>query len=727
MNKQQKEVLQHHLKSEKQVIEQLKNVYNQAAKDCEDKIKLLASRTDLENLQSVIYQKQYQKALKKQLDGIVDTLHSEEFSSIADYLTQSYENGFIGNLYDLHGQGLPFIFPINQEQIVQAIQTDTKLSKNLYSKLGEDVSTLKKSIQSELSRGIATGSSWLSMAAEIAHGMNSPFDKALNRSILIARTEGHRIQNQSALNCQKTAKDSGADIVKQWDSTLDRRTRPWHQEADGQIVELEEYFSVGGEKMSAPGVGGTAKNVCNCRCCLLQRARWALDEEELNILKERAKAFGLDKTKDFEEFKKKYIDAVTPTTTTAPKPKKEYLTEKKLKQKITDADVHIEELQNQMKNASGDEVKKLQQQMSDIELQKTDWQEKLDKKLVAKEKKKLIKEEKTLQDELSNVEVKTYGGIWKDDVTTADWSKLNISGKKKYYEGKFIIETDPDLVKKYQEFYKQLEELDIEGEKYHDIQSRLKKVQSDLTKLKKNGTLTPLEDAYSQERKDAAYWFKSQKEADDVVRPYAGKVWNDSSSAECRAAYDYTSGSGRFNRPLRGYEGNWNNKKGVGKVDLNYEGRGKAIEDLTKMIDKSSYDFDMWLQRGVETTSGASSFLGISENQLLNASESELEKLLVDKKITDEAFVSCGTMKGTGFSGYIFNIYAPQGTKMMYVEPISQYGGGSGLSWDGVSGQSSFEYEFETIIQRGTEFKVTKIEKAANGNVYFDIDVVGQI
>lgn len=62
--------------------------------------------------------------------------------------------------------------------------------------------------------------------------------------------------------------------------------------------------------MQAPGVGGSAKNVCNCRCCLLQRAKWTLDEKELETLKERAEIFGLDKTDDFEEFKKKYLESV---------------------------------------------------------------------------------------------------------------------------------------------------------------------------------------------------------------------------------------------------------------------------------------------------------------------------------------------------------------------------------------------------------------------------------
>lgn len=52
---------------------------------------------------------------------------------------------------------------------------------------------------------------------------------------------------------------------------------------------------------------GRAEEVVNCRCALLQRARWALDDSELNTLKERAEYFGLDKTKNFDEYKEKYL------------------------------------------------------------------------------------------------------------------------------------------------------------------------------------------------------------------------------------------------------------------------------------------------------------------------------------------------------------------------------------------------------------------------------------
>lgn len=43
---------------------------------------------------------------------------------------------------------------------------------------------------------------------------------------------------------------------------------------------------------------------------MLQRARWALDEDELETLKERAAYFGLDKGKNFADFKEKYLEIV---------------------------------------------------------------------------------------------------------------------------------------------------------------------------------------------------------------------------------------------------------------------------------------------------------------------------------------------------------------------------------------------------------------------------------
>ncbi|WP_286080632.1 phage minor head protein [Parablautia intestinalis] len=316
MNKRQLEVQKILADNEEKVIRLLKQVYAQARKDCEAKIRELSTRTDMENLQSIVYQKQYQEALKKQIDGILDTLNAHSFTTIADYLAASYEDGFFGTLYDLQGQGIPLIFPINQEEVVKALQIDSKLSKGLYNRLGEDVTYLKKSIRAELSRGAAKGESWNQIAVHIAKGMNSPFNKAYNRAITIARTEGHRVQQESAFHCQQRAKSKGADVVKQWDSTLDGLTRPHHRELDGQVRELEESFEVAGKKGMYPGAFGDPSEDCNCRCCLLQRAKWALSEEKYytkwngdkkELVRIKAKTYNDFKGKAKEEIRKQEL------------------------------------------------------------------------------------------------------------------------------------------------------------------------------------------------------------------------------------------------------------------------------------------------------------------------------------------------------------------------------------------------------------------------------------
>lgn len=310
MNQRQLEVQKLSVQDEKRIIRQLQQVYKKASEDCQAKIEALAARQDLQNIQTIIYQQQYQKALKKQLDSIFDELQASSFQSISDYLEKSYENGFFGTLYDLQGQGIPLIIPIDQRQVVQALELDTKLSKPFYDRLGEDVTFLKKKVKAEVSRGIANGSTWWDVAQKIATGMNSPLKTALYNSMRIARTEGHRIQNQAQWDTINKAKAKGADIVKQWDSTLDQRTRATHRRLDGQIRELDEPFEVDGHKAMYPGGFGIPKEDIHCRCVMLQRAKWALDEEELQTLKDRATYFELDKAKDFEDYKNKYLKAV---------------------------------------------------------------------------------------------------------------------------------------------------------------------------------------------------------------------------------------------------------------------------------------------------------------------------------------------------------------------------------------------------------------------------------
>lgn len=289
--------------AEKAVLKDIEKQYQAALKDIDTKIRILESD---ELTQTRIYRIEYQKALKKQVEATLEKLHSDEYSTINQFLSGSYTNAFIGTMYDLHGQNIPLVIPVDKNAAAKAIVSDTKLSKDLYTSLGVDITKMKKTISGEITRGIASGLTHYEIARNISFASKAP----MSRAKTIAQTESHRIQQASTHDAQKAAKAKGADIVKQWDSTLDGKTRDTHRKLDGQIREIDEYFEMDGKKARYPGDFGDPAEDCNCRCVSLQRARKAMDADELNTLKQRAEYFGLDKSDSFVEFKNNYLKAV---------------------------------------------------------------------------------------------------------------------------------------------------------------------------------------------------------------------------------------------------------------------------------------------------------------------------------------------------------------------------------------------------------------------------------
>ena len=305
MNKRQLEVIKSQMRDEERALKELKQVYNKALKDVEANIQVLRGRTDFENIQSIIYQTQYQEAIKAQIEARLDILNSQQFGKMSDYLSHCYESGFVGSMYDLHGQGIPIIAAIDESDVIRALQTDSKISGNLYTKLGVDTKELKDSIRANLSRGFSAGADW----DVIARNLDTRMQIGFNRAARIVRTEGHRVRCEASFHAQQVAKSKGADVMKQWDATLDGRTRPNHRLLDGKIVEVDEPFEIDGNEAMYPGEFGVAREDVNCRCQALQRAKWALDEDELQTLKDRAEFYGLDKSDDFDDFRAKYLPA----------------------------------------------------------------------------------------------------------------------------------------------------------------------------------------------------------------------------------------------------------------------------------------------------------------------------------------------------------------------------------------------------------------------------------
>ena len=718
------------------------------------------------------------EALKIQTQQSLEVMFSKQMGTVTGAMGDIFESGYYHTAYELQkGFNIGWdIAGLDQSQIEKVLSKPWAVDgKNFSERIWTNKEKLISELHGELTQNIMLGADPQKAIDSLAKKMNTSKQNA-----------GRLIMTEEAYFSSAAQRDCFNDLdVEQYEivATLDSHTSDICRSLDGKHFPMKDFQA---------GVTAPPFHVY-CRSTTVPYF-----DEDFGDIGERAardeetgKTYYIPDDMHYEDWKQTFVDGGDKSgfdvvddgsalhyshhkePEPALPPKKEYLTKKKLQAKIADADVQLEDLNVQFMAISGgwsyDEaikdfgslegltdgedltkLKDLHSQMEAIEAQKAEWQEKLNEKLKAEQKKALAKKQLELeaqkaavQQQLDDFEIKTYSGIWYNkDVTTADWESLNIAGKKQYYEGKFITETDPDLMKKYQDLYKQLEELDTEGKSYHDIQQQLKKieqeiskVQADLKKVENSGIIEAVDDAYSQARKDAAMWANSTKEADALLRDRCGEVWRSSPPIQKNAIYDYTQSYHKFNEPLRGIEYGSEKFLGVGNVDLDQIGVSysgwkpgamrKEINAMTDIIEKSVYQEDFWLQRGCRFK-GMDKFFNVPMDKLQHASQAELEALLLGTTPTEYGFCSCGVAKGKGFSGdIILNIYAPSGTQMMYVEPFSAFGNGSGKSWDGLKPQSSFGQESEIILQQGTTFRVTKVEKTP-GTIYIDLEVIGQ-
>lgn len=303
-----------------------------------------------------------------------------------------------------------------------------------------------------------------------------------------------------------------------------------------------------------------------------------------------------------------------------------------------------------------------------------------------------------------------------DEVNTAiDWININkayadvkgYSTQSKVYH-KILFDLKNAMVAQDKDLAKQLIQ-EAQDKKNSLIQLKAKRAAN----KGGNGSIPFDADAYSQARKDAAVWAKNTKDADDMLRAKCGEVWRNATDEEKNAIFGYTSSYHNINEPLRGltyYGSATDTQLGLDRIPL-----------MESIINKSYYDKDIWLQRG----GGMVELKKYGLSNYASATDAEI-MALVGKEGTEGAFTSAGVAKGKGLGGNVItNIYAPRGTKMMYAEPYSSFGNGSGRSWDGIAKQSTFGSESEIILQRGTTFRVTKVEKSGN-TWYIDVEVINQ-
>lgn len=698
------------------------------------------------------------EALKVHTQHSLETMFAKQQITMQEAMTDVFSSSYYHTAYELqHGFNVGWdIAGLDQPQIEKVLSKPWAADKyNFSERIWNNKQKLISEVHHELTQNIMLGADPQKAIDSISKKMNTSKHNA-----------GRLVMTEEAYFSSAAQKDCFGDLgVEQYEivATLDSHTSDICRSLDGKVFPMADYQA---------GVTAPPFHVY-CRSTTVPHF-----DENFGDIGERAarddetgKTYYVPDDMNYQDWKETFVDGgdksgldvlddgsaihykkhVEPEP---PKEKKEYLTKKKLQAKIADADVEIEDLGNQfsdvMKADGGlsweefkvdyqhdylqittdpDELSKLQaigDRIDTIETQKAEWQEKLNEKLKAEQKKVLIKEQMKLetekaaiQQQLDSLDVKTYSGIWYNkDVTTADWNGLNISGKKAYYEGKLQTETDPTLIQKYQTLYQQLEELDIEGQNYYNVQQRLNKIKSDIAKVEKDlqnlengGIMKDADDPFSQKRKDAALWFDKSHggfhAADAYFDPPAKLIHNAATKQEHDGFYTYTSGSGGHNRPLAGFQkpfydnsygySGWETGyyKGAKNVWIDYEGKGNEIRGLTTLIEKSSYDSDVWLQSGQNFATLEGCF-GIPYGTLSKMSDAELQQLIGEERVIYQ-FISSAVNEG---GGSIFNskpmkmnIYAPKGSQMLYASDVGAFGKG----------------ENEMILQRGGTYKIIKI------------------
>lgn len=315
----------------------VKAVYDEAAKDLEDKISDYWRRYDLKNdvrqaqLQAgEITQQEYiqwrtgqlliGQRWEEQLDVITQDLlnaHNIAESIVNGYLPDvfalshnygTYEvdalirnatNGIadiakFGISYTLYDRDTVIRLFRDKPEILPALHPRSKMAQKIAE--GKVIQWEKKKVTSELLQGIIQGESNVDIARRMRNITNADWKSVMR----YARTATTSAECAGRVESYKRAKKAGIKLEQQWMATLDFRTRHSHRQLDGQHIPIGEYFEVPDDstgeivKIKYPGqftVSGDEYKVppdmiWNCRCTIVAMLTGIpeIDEEGSNDL-----------------------------------------------------------------------------------------------------------------------------------------------------------------------------------------------------------------------------------------------------------------------------------------------------------------------------------------------------------------------------------------------------------------------------------------------------------
>lgn len=147
-------------------------------------------------------------------------------------------------------------------------------------KRGIDLAYGKKQITASVTSSILQGKSIPHIADDLQKRINT---MSRESAIRTARTAVTEAQNAGRQDSYEAAAKIGIKVRKCWTATKDNRTRHDHGMADGQIVDYDQPFDVGGYKMMFPGDksgGAPGHLIYNCRCTVETREKEGIEAEK---------------------------------------------------------------------------------------------------------------------------------------------------------------------------------------------------------------------------------------------------------------------------------------------------------------------------------------------------------------------------------------------------------------------------------------------------------------
>lgn len=299
----------------KALEKRLHEIYQQSAEEVSDKwqeyIKYMDKRlkSEYNALQAAVKSGdvgEIQKAKEKYQHSLkINTLYSERYQALTEQMAESIShvnetataiingelpetysvnyNYFADSLNSLSGDYQNISFTLVDEDTVKLLsESDVNLLPYKTVDGAKDVRWNVKKINAEVLQGILQGESVYKIAGRFQNVLAMDEVSAIRN----ARTTLTSAENKGRMDMMARAQEAGIKCRKIWMSASDARTRPWHRELNGKIVDKDKPFENSIGKIMYPGdPTADGANVYNCRCSL----GYKLDGFDKNKIKNNAK------------------------------------------------------------------------------------------------------------------------------------------------------------------------------------------------------------------------------------------------------------------------------------------------------------------------------------------------------------------------------------------------------------------------------------------------------